>query len=153
MSTTPNLNLELTPTNPSMNFTEWRTLINGESDSNMMKIDVGFGKKSDKTIINENTANDESSTYILEHNTEIRFLEASNYLKITLPENTPNDYISSVIFTTNNLLTFVYPSEIYMFGVDCIDGIFVPIENKRYSIYFEYDGEYINGFVSGVSTV
>lgn len=45
MSNTPNLDLTLTPEYPgSQTFKEWRSVINGETASNMWKIDSAFGE-------------------------------------------------------------------------------------------------------------
>lgn len=43
-SYTPNVNLALTPETTNETFKEWRTKMNGETDSNMTKIDAKFGE-------------------------------------------------------------------------------------------------------------
>ena len=43
-SYTPNVNLALTPETTNETFKEWRTKMNGETNSNMTKIDAKFGE-------------------------------------------------------------------------------------------------------------
>lgn len=49
MSETTNYNLFLTD-NDSMKFITWRNKINGQTDSNMIKIDTALGEKADRSI-------------------------------------------------------------------------------------------------------
>lgn len=48
MNNTPNIDLELTPEITNESFKAWRTKMNGETNSNMIKIDSAFGEYSDK---------------------------------------------------------------------------------------------------------
>lgn len=84
------------------------------------------------------------------HNTEIRYGEMTS-LTITLPETLPDDYISSVVFTSGETaVNMVYPETVKMSGEGCIDGVFVPAANKRYTVILSYDGVYVSGIVGGV---
>lgn len=87
--------------------------------------------------------------------TELRINDLfTGEITIILPEEIADDYISSIVFESSSpARTLIYPASIQITGTDCIEGVFVPKKNKRYTLYLEYDGKYVNGFVSGVSTV
>ena len=71
-------------------------------------------------------------------------------LTLNLPNNTSDDYISSVIFTSGATATnLVYPDTIKMLGEDCIDCVFTPVANKRYEVIISYDGVNFVGVVGG----
>ena len=71
-------------------------------------------------------------------------------LTLALPEDVPNDYISSIIFTSGATATnLIYPDTVKMVGEGCIDGVFAPSENKRYNIIISYDGVNCVGGVGG----
>ncbi len=148
MGNTPNLNLVLTPENndAAMDFKTWRQVINGESeDSNAQKIDKAFGNVQLKTNIVLST--DSESALELVNNSETRYSEISS-LTITLPESIPDNFISSVIFTSGTTPpTVSIPTDIYCQGNNCTNGIFTPAANKRYTIIFDYDGQFKNGTV------
>ena len=97
------------------------------------------------------TTEDDSLSITMDHNTETRCGFISE-LTLALPEDIPEDYISSVVFTSvdESLVNLVYPESIYMTGEGCIDGVFVPQSNMRYTIIVLYDGQYISGMVGGV---
>ena len=105
--------------------------------------------KSDKTTITSSA--DTSGTLTPANNTEVRY-GAVTSLELTLPQSIPNDYISSVVFTSGqNSVNLTYPDTVQMTGEDCIDGIFVPAGGKRYTVILSYDGVYVSGVVGGVS--
>lgn len=86
----------------------------------------------------------------LAHNTETRMSMAVSELVLLLPTEIPDDYISSAVFTTGTAApNFIYPDTIKMQGEDCINGVFIPIENKRYTLIVSYDGVYTTGVVGG----
>ena len=97
------------------------------------------------------TSEDDSPSITMNHNTEIRCGSVSS-LTLVLPDDIPEDYISSVVFTSadESLVNLVYPESIYMTGEGCIDGVFVPQSNMRYTIIVLYDGQCISGMVGGV---
>ena len=104
--------------------------------------------KSDKVTISASAQT--ASELEMAHNTEIRYGEMTS-LTITLPETLPDDYISSVVFTSGvTAVNMVYPETIKMSGEGCIDGVFVPAANKRYTVILSYDGVYVSGIVGGV---
>ncbi len=148
MNNTPNLNLTLTPENneTAMSFKEWRQIINGEGESsNARKIDEAFGNVQSKTHI-ESSADTEISLE-LANNSETRYSEISS-IGITFPENTSDDFIASVIFTSGATPpTVSIPAEVYCQGKSCLNGVFTPTANKRYTIIFDYDGQFKNGAV------
>ena len=85
----------------------------------------------------------------LSDNTEARFGEVAT-LTLSLPSDTSGDYISSVIFTAGTTATSLsYPDTITMIGTDCIDGVFAPVANKRYTVIVAYDGAGLVGYVAG----
>ena len=85
----------------------------------------------------------------LSDNTEARFGEVAT-LTLSLPSDTSGDYISSVIFTAGTTATsLTYPDYITMIGTDCIDGVFAPVANKRYTLIVAYDGAGLVGYVAG----
>lgn len=148
MGNTPNLNLVLTPENndAAMDFKTWRQVINGESeDSNAQKIDKAFGNVQLKTNIVLST--DTEAALELVNNSETRYSEIS-LLTITLPESISDNFISSVIFTSGTTPpTVSIPTDIYCQGINCANGSFSPTANKRYTIIFDYDGQFKNGTV------
>lgn len=85
----------------------------------------------------------------LTDNTEARFGEVAT-LTLSLPSDTSGDYISSVAFTSGTTATSLsYPDTITMIGTDCIDGVFAPVANKRYTLIVAYDGAGLVGYVAG----
>ena len=148
MGNTPNLNLMLTPENndSDMDFKTWRKIINGESeDSNAQKIDKAFGNVQLKTNIVLSA--DTEAALELVNNLETRYSEITS-LTITLPESIPDNFISSVIFTSGSTVpTVLLPTEVYCQGINCTNGSFSPTANKRYTIIFDYDGQFKNGTV------
>ena len=85
----------------------------------------------------------------LTDNTEARFTEVAT-LTLSLPSDTSGDYISSVAFTSGTTATSLsYPDTITMIGTDCIDGVFAPVANKRYTLIVVYDGAGLVGYVAG----
>ena len=90
-----------------------------------------------------------STSVTLSDNTEARFGEVAT-LTLSLPSDTSGDYISSVIFASGTTATSLsYPDAITMIGTDCIDGVFAPVANKRYTLIVAYDGAGLVGYVAG----
>lgn len=110
----------------------------------------GLNKKTDKVHIA--SYGDTEIDYVLTNNEERRENVVTS-LNITLPDTTVSDelFISSVVFTSGETPTaLVYPQSITMSGEDCIDGVFVPVKNKRYTVIVSHDGVYYSGVVGGV---
>ncbi len=138
------------------------------TDSNGESIEVNIGADGDNVDINGESLTDKlnsisqdiddletkivtssNTTVTLSDNTETRCGEVTS-LSLSLPSDTSNDYISSVIFTSGTTETsLIYPETINMIGTDCTDNIFVPIKNKRYTIIVTYDGVGLIGTVGG----
>lgn len=105
--------------------------------------------KAEKTTIS--TSELTAPTLNMSYNTEVRYGEVSS-LTLTLPSSFEDDYISSVVFTSGDTaVNLIYPEEIKISGEDCMDGIFTPVENKRYTLILSYDGVYVSGIVGGVT--
>ena len=105
--------------------------------------------KTDKTAISK--SDETAPTLVMNYNTEMRYGEVSS-LSITLPQSFEDDYISSVVFTSGEAaVNLIYPESVKMSGEDCIDGVFTPVSNKRYTLILSYDGEYVSGIVGGVT--
>ena len=112
------------------------------------EVNAEVNTKADEITIAAST--ETTSEIEMEHNTEIRYGEVTS-LTLTLPETLPDDYISSVVFTSGETaVNMVYPETIKMSGEGCIDGVFVPAANKRYTVILSYDGVYVSGIVGGV---
>lgn len=109
-----------------------------------------LNKKPDKVHIA--SYRDTEFDYVLTNNEERRENVVTS-LNIILPDIIVSDelFISSVVFTSGETPTaLVYPQSITMSGEDCIDGVFVPVKNKRYTVIVSYDGVYYSGVVGGV---
>ena len=114
--------------------------------------------KADKTAIT--TSADTTATLTMANNTEVRYGTVTS-IELVLPSTIPDDYISSVVFTSGSpaadfdvdegTTNFIYPSTIKMTGENCSGGIFTPMANKRYTVILTYDGVYVSGVVGGVS--
>ena len=106
-----------------------------------------LNEKSDKTAISKS---DETAPSLeMVHNTEMRYGTVSS-LNITLPQSLEDDYISSVVFTSGSeAVNLIYPEAVKISGEDCIDGVFIPAPNKRYTLILSYDGEDVSGVVGG----
>lgn len=165
MSNTQNLKLVTTEDNSYISFGEYRKIINGESNSNMTKIDKAYGdiKSSLDSVLNKTNNKSDKTTILsgsnttleLANNVEVRYTDAISSLTLTLPATIPDDYISSVVFTTDNKLdtTITYPSDICMSGDSCINDKFVPLKSRRYTLIIWNDGVTINGIVYGRAVV
>lgn len=113
-----------------------------------LTMDERIKTKSDKTTIL--TSDETTPTRILNHNEEMRY-GAVESITLNFPEEKPDDYISSVIFTSGETATSFTAEGIIMCGDECEDGVFTPEANKRYTVIVSYDGVNIIGDVRGVS--
>ena len=71
-------------------------------------------------------------------------------LTVTEPSNPTVSFGSILQFTSGSVATSVIPSNIIYRGDSTANGVFTPIANKRYSVYFTYNGVNICGTVQGV---
>ena len=128
------------------------TALSEEIDTKQDAVKIGTLEVEDDT---GNTVMAE--TVVLEHNTVYYSYLPAEVLNVEFPDFVnstfdPETYISSFIFESLSPATaLTYPSEIIMSGDDCIDGVFTPIENKRYEVIVWYDGMLYKGVVRGDS--
>ena len=71
-------------------------------------------------------------------------------LTIAGPSNPTVSFGSVLQFTSGSVATSVISSNIIYRGDSTANGVFTPIANKRYSVYFTYNGVNICGTVQGV---
>lgn len=115
------------------------------AEADIESLQEGIAAKADIPAITTPTG----TSVTLSDNTEARFGEVAT-LTLSLPSDTSGDYISSVIFTSGTTATSLsYPDTITMIGTDCIDGVFAPVANKRYTLIVAYDGAGLVGYVAG----
>ncbi len=87
-----------------------------------------------------------TQTVTLTNNTEYRY---GTLTSLTITWATP-DIHSAIAFTGGTGVTFSITAGVKMVGTDVIDGVFAPVEDKRYNLGFEYDGVNRTVYVSGV---
>lgn len=116
------------------------------AEADIESLQEGIAAKADKPTIT--SVSGASPSVTLTDNTETQCGEVTA-LTLTLPSSTPNGYISSVIFTANSATPLTYPESIAMIGTDCIDGVFAPVEGRRYTLIIAYDGAGLVGYVAG----
>lgn len=100
--------------------------------------------KQGKTII----VTDLSSTLktqLLADNTEYRFGTLTS-LTITYP----SDFACSLSFSSGSTATTLTISNVKFWGMDCSNGVFTPLVNKRYNLIFWFDGINVNCTTGGV---
>lgn len=127
-----------------------------ENNIPIMYTDISSDTYATKTELNtkENrisidTVSDTEYSACFNNNVQYRLGELTS-LTLNLPDNIPDDYISSVIFTSGATATnLIYPDTIKMLGEDCIDCVFTPAANKRYEVIVSYDGVNVVGVVGG----
>ena len=116
-------------------------------ESGLADLSTSIDTKAEKTLIH--TLSETEINETMGSNHEYRCQEVVS-LTLALPEDVPNDYISSIIFTSGATATnLIYPDTVKMVGEGCIDGVFAPSENKRYNIIISYDGVNCVGVVGG----
>lgn len=126
---------------------DWRGLVQYDGSGSEITMEQTLATKSDKTNIVD------SSSGLLSNNTECRIGTLESPYTFVLPELDviDNGYISSITFDTGTTAPELhYNTNIRWSGDDLSDNLFVPVENKHYTIVFWYDGTYLNGVVRSV---
>lgn len=88
-----------------------------------------------------------TQTVTLENNTEYRY---GTLTSLTITWTTP-DIHSAMAFTGGTGIVFSITAGVKIVGTDVTDGVFTPVEDKRYNLGFEFDGVNRTVYVSGVS--
>ena len=72
-------------------------------------------------------------------------------LTIALWSNPTVSVVAEIMFSSGSTATTLsYPNTIKWLGDDITGGLFIPVENKRYTVIFYYDGSETVGVVKGV---
>lgn len=110
-------------------------------------IKVEIDKKTDKTAITASTG----GSITLADNTEFRVADTVTSISLTVPDDIPNDFISSVVFKSGTeamAIDYSAVSPIWR-GDDVTDGVFIPLANKVYNVIFYNDGFNITAVAGG----
>lgn len=92
-----------------------------------------------RTVID--TENTIIPAFELSDNTEYRFMLELESIEFTLPENTTDDYISSLVFKSGaTATTITYPDRIKWSGEDISSDKFVPAPSKIYEVLIYWNG-------------
>ena len=79
------------------------------------------------------------------------FRGVQTQLSLNLPETVSAGYCSELYFISGATASAVdYPDTIYFTGTECVNGIFVPAVNMKYTIIFFSDGDSVQAAVRGV---
>lgn len=90
------------------------------------------------------------STFTINTNTIYNGAELTEF-GINLPTTVDNKFIAEIHFTSGEEPTaFNWEDDILFDGVDCVENLFIPESNKRYSVMFFYNGESVLGIVYGI---
>lgn len=120
-----------------------------EGTTNKYYTDERAALKSDASTINT------AGEITLSHNTIYRRGELAELILPTISDPVTN-YNSGIQFTSGETPTSITDStNAYWQGVDVVPvdniNVFQPAANKRYGIYFEYDGTIIKAFSEAVA--
>ena len=91
-----------------------------------------------------------SYTVTLQDNTVFTSTDAISNLTVIEPSNPTVSFGCVIQFTSGSVATFIPLSNIIYRGDSTANGVFTPIANKRYSVYFTYNGINVCGTVQGV---
>lgn len=113
------------------------------------QIDTKLGDKSDKPDITDYLESGSVLSVIMTDNNIATCPEVST-LSITMPTSYDVTYCSELSFSSGATPTaLTYPESVVMIGVDCIDNVFAPVANKRYTLMTAYNGQSFVGYVTG----
>lgn len=103
-----------------------------------------------KTRIVTDADNSVIPAFELANNTEYRFMLELESIEFTLPENTTDDYISSIVFKSGaTATTITYPDTIKWSGEDISSDKLVSASSKTYEILIYWNGFNYCGIVKG----
>ena len=109
--------------------------------------EAALATKADKTAITAST----DGSITLADNTEFRVADTVTSISLTIPDDIPNDFISSVVFKSGTeamAIDYSAVSPIWR-GDDVTDGVFIPLANKVYNVIFYNDGFNITAVAGG----
>lgn len=92
----------------------------------------------------------------LTHNMSLHCGEVSSIIVSSSDEMYALGFSAALYFATPSEIPENYsqfPADIYFKGDSTDNGAFIPEANMIYTIYFDFDGYRLNGYVSGVSTI
>ena len=113
------------------------------------QIDTKLGDKSDKPDVTDYLESGENLSVTMTDNNIATCPEVST-LSITMPTSYDVTYCSELSFSSGATPTaLTYPESVVMIGVDCIDNVFAPVANKRYTLMTAYNGQSFVGYVTG----
>ena len=105
--------------------------------------------KIDKTTITASS----DGIITLADNTEFRVSDTVTSISFTIPDNIPNDFISSVVFKSGATATTISVTGTAKWcGDNITDNVFTPVANRVYNAIFYNDGFNIVGVVGGYSS-
>lgn len=114
------------------------------------KIEELVASKQSETRIVTDADNSVIPAFELANNTEYRFMLELESIEFTLPENTIDDYISSIVFKSGaTATTIIYPDTIKWMGEDISSDKFVPASGKTYEVLIYWNGFNYCGIVKG----
>lgn len=113
------------------------------------QIDTKLGDKSDKPDVTDYLESGENLSVTMTDNNIATCPEVST-LSITMPTSYDVTYCSELSFSSGATPTaLTYPESVIMIGMDCIDNVFAPVANKRYTLMAAYNGQSFVGYVTG----
>lgn len=113
------------------------------------QIDTKLGDKSDKPDVTDYLESGENLSVTMTDNNIATCPEVST-LSITMPTSYDVTYCSELSFSSGATPTaLTYPESVVMIGMDCIDNVFAPVANKRYTLMTAYNGQSFVGYVAG----
>lgn len=113
------------------------------------QIDTKLGDKSDKPDVTDYLESGSALSVTMTDNNIATCPEVST-LSITMPTSYDVTYCSELSFSSGATPTaLTYPESVVMIGMDCIDNVFAPVANKRYTLMTAYNGQSFVGYVTG----
>ena len=125
----------------------------GNADSPLTSTDVqdAIDELANATMPVVTTSSQVAVDVALVNNADYRCGVVSDSIEVTLPLSISGAFCSCVRFTTPSTIPTDYSTfpNINYVGDDTANGVFTPVENKRYTMLFDYDGDAVNCYVYG----